>query len=85
MSQTSKITLGIFAVVVILLGGFFYWQMTNTSSTDENAETTALPSGQATDDSSLEEDLASIDAQIQAVGSDNSSAGESIDAGVSPQ
>lgn len=83
MSQTSKITLGICVLVVVLLGVFFYWQMKDPFMM-QDAET-ALPTGQATDDSSLEEDLASIDAQIEAVSSDNASASESIDTAVAPQ
>lgn len=66
-------------LAVILLGGFFYWQMTSPFMPGaESTEVTTLPSGQNTDDSSINEDLASIDAQIQAVSADNASAGESV-------
>jgi outer membrane murein-binding lipoprotein Lpp len=84
MSQTSKIVLGIAGVAVVLLAVGYYWhanQLTKETG-PENAETTTLPSGQASDDTALEQDFGAIDTQLQAVGTDNANANESVNAAV---
>lgn len=82
MSQTSKIVLGIAVLAVLLGGAVYYWHSTrDTDDTATNAsasDVTTLPSGASTTDSSIEQDLASIDSQIQAVANDNADAGASV-------
>ncbi len=85
MSQTSKIVLGIAVVAVVLAGGFYFWyqqqgaQSEGTTSASA-ANVTTLPSGTATTNTSIDQDLSAIDAQIKAVGNDNASAKTSVDA-----
>ncbi|MEK7602030.1 MAG: hypothetical protein AAB472_00895 [Patescibacteria group bacterium] len=79
MSKNTKIVLGILAAVVILGGCYAYWQYReSTRSGAEQTEVTTLPSGTDQSDTALESDLGSIDAQINAVGSDNADAKASI-------
>lgn len=84
MSQTSKIVLGIAGVAVVLLAVGYYWHANQVGEEKlpENAETSTLPSGQASDDTALEQDFTAIDSQIQAVGTDNANANESVNAAV---
>jgi outer membrane murein-binding lipoprotein Lpp len=84
MSKKSKIVLGCAGIAVLLLGGFYYWNSMR-SVAPENPEVSTLPTGENTSDDSLDTDLAAIDAQIQAVGSDTASANDSVNAAVSPQ
>ena len=80
MSQTTKIVLGIVLAVIVLGGAYYYWQTKEQSTGSlEKAEVTTLPSGTNKSDTALENDLGSIDAQIQAVGTDNSTTRTSID------
>lgn len=82
MSQTSKIVLGVAVLAVVALGVFYYWhamQQTAPAGT-ESAEVTSLPSGAKTDDASIEQDLSSVDAQLQGVASDNSDVNTSVSA-----
>ncbi len=84
MSQTSKIVLAIAVVAVVLLGGFYYWNVMRSSApAPENPEVTTLPTGSDSSDTAIDEDLASIDAQLDAVSDDNASANDSVNAAVS--
>lgn len=83
MSQTSKIVLGIAIAAVALLGGFYYWhvmQRTGPEGQETSEETTSLPSGQKSDDASIEQDLSAVDTQMQGVQSDNADVGASVSA-----
>lgn len=81
MSQTTKLVLGIAVAVVVLGGAYYYWQQTHgPSSSEEQTEVTTLPTGTDKSDNSLEKDLSSIDAQIQAVANDNTNAAASVQA-----
>jgi len=87
MSQGAKIITG-FVVVVIVLGGLYYWyssqhassSTTGTAQTVPDTETTTLPTGSSTSDTSLNQDLNSIDTQIQGVSSDNANVNDSVNA-----
>jgi uncharacterized protein HemX len=83
MSQTSKLVLGIAVLLVIALGAYFYWhqQQARESSTASNpSEVTTLPTGSSTSDTSIEQDLSAIDAQIKSAHDDTASASASVDA-----
>lgn len=93
MSQTSKIVLGIAVVVIVLIGAYFIWHRTASApettgqaqGTGSPEETTTLPSGSNTSDAAIDQDLTSIDTQIQAVDTDNASAADSINTAASAQ
>jgi uncharacterized protein HemX len=85
MSQTTKTVLGIAIVAVVLAGAYYYWHQhsaTTSASTSSAsaADVTTLPSGSSTTNASIEQDLSSIDAQIQAANTDNAAAGASVNA-----
>jgi cytoskeletal protein RodZ len=85
MSKTSQIVLGIAVVAVVALGGLYYWHTMNLQAQPENPEVTTLPTGSDSSDSAIEQDLASIDAQIKEVEDDTDSADASVSTAVSPQ
>jgi hypothetical protein len=77
----------LWVIVLAVIAGALYWYATNESpfapleeaGFEESAPpTTELPSGDDTSDASLELDLSSIETQIDAFGSDNSTVNESI-------
>jgi len=63
-------------LLVLLLGAGYWWTLGQPSASsielEENPTATAteLPTGNANDNRSLEEDLAALDAQIAALGTD---------------
>ena len=89
MTRTAKITI----LVLVVLGagiGAYYW-MSSQSTQTENIQggtvleadanpgaTTTLPTGGSTSDASLDTDLSSIDAQLNAFGSDSAAVGTSL-------
>lgn len=79
MSQTTKTVLAVAVVAVALAAAYFYWQQ-HQAAQETSTEVTSLPSGSSTSDASLEEDLASIDSQIQAAASDTADANGSVSA-----
>lgn len=81
MSKNSKIVLGVVALAIIALGAYYWHQNETAGNTAPNSEeVTTLPSGTNTSDSSIEQDLNSIDAQIQAARNDSADASASVDA-----
>jgi hypothetical protein len=85
MSKKTYLVLGIVVIAALLLGGFYYWNATQQTVQPENPEVSTLPSGSDTSDSAIDQDLAAIDAQIQAVGDDTDSADASVATAVAPQ
>ncbi len=81
MSQTVKIVLGI-VVLAAIVGGLYYWNQTHEAKepTPNGTETTSLPSGNSTTDGAIEQDVTSIDAQLDGVSQDNANANASVNA-----
>jgi uncharacterized protein HemX len=82
MSQTSKLVLGIAVLLVIALGAYYYWhsQQASQVTASNPTEVTTLPSGSSTSDTSIEQDLSSIDSQIKASNDDNANVHTSVTA-----
>lgn len=89
MSTTYKTVLALIVLVIVVAGGLYYWfyvrtginPFANTEAVIEEESvpaTTTLPSGDSTTDAALDEDLAAISAQLDALGSDSAN----IDAGL---
>ena len=78
MSQTSKIVLGIAVLLVLALGAYYYWQQQEASKVPNANEVTTLPTGSNASDSSIEQDLSAIDAQLKAAGDDTTAAHASV-------
>lgn len=82
MSKKSFLVLGIVVVAALVAGGFYYWHTMQAPVQPENPEVTTLPSGNDSSDTAIDQDLAAIDSQIQAVGDDNKSADASVSTAV---
>ena len=78
MTTTSKTVLGIGIVAVLLLIGIYAFRM-NSSSTDQVSSDSMLPSGSNTSDAALDQDTASIDADLTAVADDSATVNEGIE------
>lgn len=79
MSQTTKLVLGVAIAVMVLGSGYAYWKNTQIKAGQNNpAEVTTLPSGKETTNTALDQDLSAIDAQLQAVSSDNANVSASV-------
>lgn len=89
MTSTAKIT--ILVLIVLALGaGVYYWTSSQNTQTESIPEgtvleadanlgaTTTLPTGGSTSDASLDTDLSSIDAQLNAFSSDSAAVGTSL-------
>ena len=85
MSQKATIGVGIAVVAALLIGGGYYWYSMHQQPQPANPEVTTLPSGSDTSDTAIDQDLAAIDSQIQAVSDDNANASASVNTAVSPQ
>jgi hypothetical protein len=72
MSQTAKIVIGVI-VVLVIAGGIWYWSQGSWGNS-------ALPSGSDTSDAALDQDMNSINANIQEVNTDSADADASVDA-----
>lgn len=77
MSTTWKVVIGV--VIVVLIGTAAYFWSTEKASAPQ--DTAALPTGNSTTDDSLDKDMQSMDAQINAFTSDNAA----IDSGLNDQ
>jgi|TARA_R110000824_G_scaffold401771_1_gene615632 predicted negative regulator of RcsB-dependent stress response len=86
MSSSNKTVLAVIVVVAVALAGYYGYQWNQerqgAAFSDEAAE---LPSGSSTTDSSLEEDAAAIDAELQGLDADNSSAEASLEGSAEAQ
>lgn len=90
MSNIAKIIL---IIIIVLAGGAYYWyssgDMSGNKIEDENSMAAAetvetsdtLPTGADASDATLEKDLVTVDAQMNAFASDNAS----VDSGVNDQ
>lgn len=78
MSTTWKVVIGIIVIAAVAAGIYLATGHKVAAPTNESA---ALPSGSATDDASLDKDMQSMDAQINAFASDDTS----IDSGLNDQ
>jgi uncharacterized protein (UPF0333 family) len=92
MNTTGKVIIGVI-VVLVIAGGAYYWysHMQSESSAAMTASSTTammtgsaaaannpLPSGTSTSDSSLNQDTAAIDAQMNGLDSDNTQTSASM-------
>lgn len=87
MSNATKLLIGL-VVLVLILGGVFWWyhgKQANERAAIAPGEDTSLPSGSATTDQALAQDLSSIDSQLQASQNDTASASASVDSAVASQ
>jgi len=79
MSSSNKTVLAIVVVAAVALAGYYGYQWyqkgQGAAFSEEAAE---LPSGSSTTDSSLEEDAAAIDAELQGLAEDDASAAASL-------
>lgn len=79
MSKTSKTILGIVILVIVLALAIIFWRREQAQAPTGAEEVTELPTGSETTDEALDEDLSSIDAQLQGVADDNANVSASVD------
>lgn len=83
MSSTTKIVIAVVVVILVVLG-IWYWSAGNHGSWNNGAASTSdaamLPSGSDTSDAALDQDMASINANIQAADADSTNADQSVSA-----
>lgn len=81
MSSISKIIIAL-VVIALVIGGFSLLRSSDAvAPTVEQSDTTELPSGTSTSDESLDQDLATIDANLKTTETDTSA----LDAGINAQ
>jgi hypothetical protein len=76
MTSTAKIIIAV-VVVAVLGAGLYYWYTTNYGMANDGS---ALPSGTSTNDAALEQDLTTINANVNAANSDSAAADASVNA-----
>jgi hypothetical protein len=82
MTSTAKTILAV-VVVAILATGFYVWYTgTNPFATTNGSESdsTALPSGSDNSDAALQQDLTTINANVQATNADSQAVDSSMNA-----
>ena len=82
MSQKATIGIGIAVVAALLLGGGYYWYSMQQQAQPASPEVTTLPTWSDSSDTAIDQDLAAIDTQIQAVSEDTANADSSVSTAV---
>jgi len=83
MTSTAKTILAV-VVVAVLAAGFYFWYTGMNPlapTTGSESDSTALPSGSDTSDAALQQDLTSINANVQATNADS----QAVDSSMSGQ
>ena len=90
MTHTGKIVSALL-VVAVLVGGAYYWFYLRTGASEQALmqqgpqATTTLPSGSNTSDTALQQDAASIDAQLKGLDSDSTNVDQTVSAHAAAQ